>query len=168
MVIYTLGFIVLLIYFLYLQRVRMIWNNTKEIDIPKGYNPSTSITVLIPVRNESMRIKKCINSLLSCEYPTELLEIVLIDDHSEDDTVKIIENIKSDLVKILHLKDFLKQSGINAYKKEALLYGIESSNGSLIIMNDGDGFVSKYYLRSMAYYYENHHPKTLWESYKTT
>ncbi len=55
---------------------------------PKPHN-NPKVSVIIPARNEENFIKKCLNSLLEQDY--ENYEIIAINDSSEDDTRKIIE-----------------------------------------------------------------------------
>ena len=56
------------------------------------FNPiqhnNPKVSVILPARNEENFIKQCLNSLLDQDY--ENYEIVTIDDSSEDDTGKII------------------------------------------------------------------------------
>jgi chlorobactene glucosyltransferase len=49
------------------------------------------ISVLIPARNEEKVIKQCIESLINQQYPT--YEIIVLDDNSTDETLKILESL---------------------------------------------------------------------------
>ena len=51
-----------------------------------------SVTVLVPARNEEANISKCLDSLLNQNYPSDKLEIVVIDDDSEDSTAEIVND----------------------------------------------------------------------------
>lgn len=53
---------------------------------------SPSVSVLIPARNESENIEKCVISILKQDYPN--FEVIVLDDISEDDTLLKLENIK--------------------------------------------------------------------------
>lgn len=57
------------------------------IRIPNSHRPF--VTILIPCHNEQSVIAQTIDALLNIEYPKEQLEIVVIDDVSSDDTLKI-------------------------------------------------------------------------------
>ncbi len=46
------------------------------------------VSVLVPARNEARRIAPCLRSLLAQDYPN--YEIVVLDDHSEDDTARVV------------------------------------------------------------------------------
>ena len=49
-----------------------------------------ALTVVIPARDESTNIGPCVRSLLSQQYPTARLRIVVVDDDSHDDTAAIV------------------------------------------------------------------------------
>lgn len=53
--------------------------------------PSTPplLSILIPARDEEQRIAPCLDSISESEYPS--LEILVLDDHSQDGTAKLIE-----------------------------------------------------------------------------
>ncbi len=44
------------------------------------------VSVLVPARNESLNIEKCVRSLLAQDYPN--FEVRVLDDHSADDTAE--------------------------------------------------------------------------------
>ena len=47
------------------------------------------VSVVVPARNEQGNIEKCILSLLAQNYPN--FEVIVIDDNSTDDTLKIMK-----------------------------------------------------------------------------
>lgn len=49
-----------------------------------------SISVLVPMHNESTVAATVLDALLATDYPRDRLEIIPMDDHSEDDTAEII------------------------------------------------------------------------------
>lgn len=51
------------------------------------------VSVLIPARNEEQHIGKCLEGLLAQTY--EHLEIIVLDDHSSDNTAKIVEEFQA-------------------------------------------------------------------------
>jgi chlorobactene glucosyltransferase len=58
-------------------------------------SPSTSeeappVTVIVPARDEAANIARCLKSLLAQNYPADRLSIVVVDDHSTDDTAAIV------------------------------------------------------------------------------
>ena len=47
-----------------------------------------SVSVLVPARNEALRIRACIESLIAQNYPS--LEVIVLDDQSDDATAEIV------------------------------------------------------------------------------
>lgn len=48
------------------------------------------VTVIVPARDEAGNIGRCLGSLLAQDYPADRLRVVVIDDHSADDTAAIV------------------------------------------------------------------------------
>jgi mycofactocin system glycosyltransferase len=49
-----------------------------------------SVTVIVPVRNRPRDISDCLNSLAHIDYPSEKLEIIVVDDASNDSTPEAV------------------------------------------------------------------------------
>jgi chlorobactene glucosyltransferase len=52
-------------------------------------NPPPRLSVLIPARNEELRLRPCISTLSDSDFP--ILEILILDDHSTDGTAALVE-----------------------------------------------------------------------------
>ncbi|MGL6315703.1 glycosyltransferase [Vibrio sp. WXL103] len=52
-----------------------------------------SVSVIIPARNETSNIAKSLGSVLAQEYPQDKLEVIVVDDFSEDDTQAIANQV---------------------------------------------------------------------------
>lgn len=130
-----------------ISRILTGWENTPEWNIPRKHRPNTSISIIIAARNEGENIKTCIESILKCGYPTDLLEIIVIDDASTDDTSAQARSILSDSINIIY-------SDKNIGKKGALALGINLSKGDLIITTDADCWVNNQWLKSISSFYE--------------
>src|SRR4051812_48002580 len=48
-----------------------------------------TVTIVMPARNEAPYIKDCLEAVLKQNYPKELLEVIMIDDYSLDETLEI-------------------------------------------------------------------------------
>jgi len=57
----------------------------EALPLPEAHPP---ISVLIPARNEEQRIRPCLGTLVSSNYPN--FEILVLDDHSSDGTAEIV------------------------------------------------------------------------------
>jgi cellulose synthase/poly-beta-1,6-N-acetylglucosamine synthase-like glycosyltransferase len=78
------------------------------------------ITIIIAANNEESRICARIKNLLQCDYPSSLLEILVVSDGSSDNTVGKVESLQLENLRVLA---FPEKSGkpvcINAAVKEA-------------------------------------------------
>ena len=123
---------------------------------------STSVSIIVPARNEEKKIIPCLSSLIAQYYPKNLLEIILIDDSSTDKTSELVNDfIKNNSevnIKFLKLSDNDKT---NSNKKQAISYGIKNSSGSLIITTDADCILGEKWVSSIVDYYENHDVKMI-------
>jgi cellulose synthase/poly-beta-1,6-N-acetylglucosamine synthase-like glycosyltransferase len=146
------------VYALFLLYYSYLFVKLPTTILPQGYQPTTSITVIIPARNEANNIANCLQSILHCGYPSHLLHIILVDDFSEDATAEIVSAFKQ--VKLLQLRDVV-QSKINSYKKKAIEYAIENATGSLIVTTDADCIVPANWLHYFDFEYRTNNAKCI-------
>ncbi len=109
-----------------------------------------SVSFIIPARNEAKYIGKCIDHLIiqSDRFPGIVKEIIIVDDHSEDDTVEIVQTKLYPSLQLLYLKDHLvgPRESYNAFKKLALNLGLAHATGDYIIQMDADTYCGPDYL----------------------
>jgi cellulose synthase/poly-beta-1,6-N-acetylglucosamine synthase-like glycosyltransferase len=137
------------------------WNRQPIFQVPPQFIPHTKVSVIIPARNESTHIAECIQSIIDNNYPKDLLEIIVIDDHSTDDTYAIAQQFSASHphVQCIRLADFLPQyKPVNAYKKKAIEAGISVAKGELIITTDADCKAPVAWIRTIVARYEADKP----------
>lgn len=138
------------LYTLLILYLRHQWENIPEHEESLD-TKAPPLSILLPARNEALHIGPCLDSLLhsidNCPRAIEI-EIIVIDDHSDDTTAQIVHAIQSPLIKLIQLKD--QESGINAHKKVALAAGLKQATGDYIIQLDADILVSKKYIQTVA------------------
>lgn len=135
----------------------LAWRRMPVTAPPAAFQPSTAITVIIPVRNEAENILHLLRDLERQRYPRELLEVLVIDDHSDDETATLVEQfiLASNLqIKCLQLENYVKYKG----KKAAVQVGVEQAHGELLVFTDGDCRVGPEWLRSYTFVYETEQP----------
>lgn len=120
------------------------WLRLKQLHLKT--NVSTFISVVVPLRNEAKNLDELLIHLESQQYPKDLREFVLVNDHSTDETTDALKRVNG--FNVLHLPDGL--SG----KKAAITYGINHAKGSLITTLDADCLPGPGWLGSIATYYE--------------
>lgn len=116
-------------------------NGYRQVDIP-------FVTVIVPFRNESEVIVKCLSSLEAQNYPHEKYEILFIDDFSNDSSIIALNSNKKLLnTQVISVpNDFQKLSP----KKRGIKLGIEKSRGEIILTTDADCVHPKEWIEAMV------------------
>ena len=151
-VISVCAYISLISYMLY------VWNESPDFIPSKKEKPSFSYSILIAARNEEERIVSCLNSISRCPLFDLIQELILVDDHSDDNTVSKALSLNIDSLKVLSLKHMPAANGIIEGKKHALIHGIKNSNSDYIIQLDADVLVGEAYLRYVISFLEEEKP----------
>jgi len=96
---------------------------------------SIPVSVIICAKNEAENIKRYLPSILNQNYPN--FEVVLINDCSTDDTLKIMNNFAADHanIKIIDIKG---RGDAYGNKKQALTEGIKASTYDYLLFTDAD------------------------------
>ena len=130
------------------------------LPLPVSRNPVISFSVLIPARNESASIADCIRSVFNNAYPSYLYEVIVIDDHSEDDTAQQVMGLQQEYagLQLIRLSDYSKDETSTLYKKRALELGIRESKGDWIVTTDADALVPGNWLSLLNSYIQEHDP----------
>ncbi len=151
-VLLTIGYATLMIFY------RKGWSMQPEFTVPALFEPTTKITVVIPARNEADNIGACIESILAQKYPEHLYEIIVVDDHSIDNTAVIADEYAATNVRCIRLADHTLVANMVAYKKAAIATGISQSTGELIVTTDADCTAPNTWLLHIAACYERSRP----------
>ncbi len=130
------------------------WRQLEAWQIPNDFIPKTKISIVLPIRNEAQNIEACLKSILNVDYPNELFEILIVEDHSEDETLAIIEGFQVSNLKIIKLADYEKPDQYRSFKKWGIAKAIEKAEGQFILSTDGDCTVPKNWLLYFASYFE--------------
>jgi len=148
-------FIYSILIFYYLQ----VWKKIPVYSLPAGSKPKTRISVIIPARNEENNIAACLDSLAAQDYPKELLEIIVADDHSTDDTAGIVARYAKSGITLLELKkELIDSRESSGSKKAAITAAINKSTGELIITTDADCNFPQKWLSTLVSFYETYNP----------
>ena len=151
----AIAIVVFLNYAILILFFRRGWKNlSPDLRSSKG---NTFISIIIPVRNEQENIPGLIEKLKKQSYQNNLVEILFINDHSTDNSVKLILQNSNQLknVKIIDLK--ASESG----KKHAIWTGIQNSIGKLIISLDADCLPAEKWLETIASLYQTSKPQLI-------
>ena len=142
-VILTLGYVSIVVY------LRRGWVNL-PVFIPIS-KPQIRVSVIIAARNEEDKLDKTLTDILSQDYPKELLEVIVVDDHSTDSTSEIISSYAAQGVILIKLNE---DKPLNSYKKKAISEAISISTGELIVTTDADCRMGADWLKTIVDYHQ--------------
>ena len=116
------------------------------------------VSVIIPVHNGEKFIVDAIESVLSQTYDMKMIEIIIIDDCSTDDTMKVIEKYQfqsqEDNPKIIII-----QQPINYGSAIARNIGLKMASGEYIAFLDCDDYYEPKKIQIQVELFENHQEK---------
>ena len=123
--------------------------------------PATAFfSIIIPARNEEANISQCLHSILQQQYPASLYEVIVVNDHSTDQTETIIRLLQQQYanLKLINLEDHLDGQQLNAYKKKAIELAVAESAGNWIITTDADCTVGNSWLQAFDQFIKQDQP----------
>ena len=108
------------------------------------------VSIVIAARNEEDCLPYIIDDLIKQEYPLEKLEVIIINDRSDDSTAEILNESNNNylFIKVIHIKEKTKTM---TPKKNALTLGIQEAKGDVILLTDADCRLNKLWVSSMVY-----------------
>lgn len=98
------------------------------------------VSVIIPVRNRPEEIRACLDSLEEIDYPSEKLEIIVVDDASTDHTPDVVSQYPVTLISL--------QSHKQASYCRNL--GAKSAGGEILAFIDSDCLADTFWLKELV------------------
>lgn len=111
---------------------------------------TSKTSVIIPVRNEAENILFLLQDLEKQTYPKHKFEVIIADDDSTDDTLKIVQKFQKTTNINLLINQLPPKTNNTSPKKRAIDSSIKLANGQLITTTDGDCRVGEKWLESIA------------------
>lgn len=112
------------------------------------------ISVVIPMHNSDKWIRQTLVSVCTQDYTN--LEIVLIDDGSNDDSLEVVAKVLDEFPSVRIKLHSIKNSGVSYARN----LGIQMADGELIALLDSDDVWDKTKL-SQQYHYLNSYPELI-------
>lgn len=109
------------------------------------------VSVVVPARNEENNLDRCIRALANSNYPRHLLEILVVNDRSEDNTQYILDKLSVEfpIITPLHRQTLTGERNLKG-KPGALQYGFDHAKGEVFLLTDADCEVHPDWIRAMA------------------
>ena len=145
---------ILLIFLTLLYAVALLKLQGGFKNVKAGQNKTRpNVSVVIAARNEEDTIKHCLAAVLTQTYPKNKLQIIVIDDRSEDKTFEVVKKLAEahKQIKLLQIKN---RSTDLAPKKRAIDLGIQNASGEIIVTTDADCQPKPEWISELIKYFE--------------
>ena len=122
----------------------------------KSNKEVTSFSVVIPFRNEAKNLSHLLESISKINYSNELVEFILVDDDSSDNSVAIIDDFQNTRMTIRVIKNIRTS---NSPKKDAITTAIAIAKNNWIVTTDADCIVPENWLNSLDSFIQENNSK---------
>ncbi|WP_341221144.1 glycosyltransferase family 2 protein [Polaribacter atrinae] len=132
----------------------------------------TSFSVIIPFRNEAENLPLLLKSIAELNYPNDLVEFILVDDASDDNSVEIINGFsfskEGQVLNTSSQKSIIARTDIwiiknnrtsNSPKKDAITTAISIAKNKWIVTTDADCILPENWLKTLDSFIQNNNAK---------
>ena len=111
--------------------------------------PKYDISIVIPVYNNEKYIDKCLSSIFKQTFDINRIQVILINDGSVDNSLKVIKKYESDNIIVIDKKN----SGVSDTRN----IGMKHALGKYIMFLDSDDYISKHTCENIFKLFENNY-----------
>jgi len=131
--------------------LRIGWSKAISQKDNKPIKKNYFISVVVPIRNERRNIDSLMIGLANQNYPISDFEVIMVDDHSTDDSFKVVSENR------MHVQNLIITSldKSNVGKKAALTHGISIAKGEIIATTDADCLLTSGWLTTINSAFQN-------------
>lgn len=151
--------VVLFVYVVFIVQLILGFSKIKSFEA-LSLTPKTAFTIVVPFRNEEKNLGKLLDSISQLNYPISLIQIVMVDDFSKDDSVRIYNKWRMDHEAVdTTLLENIELS--YSPKKDALTRAIPIAKHDWIVTTDADCIVNKNWLQVLDNYIQINNPEMI-------
>ncbi len=132
-------------YLILLHHFTTHWQKIPEFSRGEDNRSYPLISVLVCARDEEASIESCVQSILSQTYDN--LELLVLDNHSSDRTVEIVESFDDSRLRLHKLDKYLPEE--TTFKKEVQSWGVAKAHGTYLAFTDADCIVPANWLHHL-------------------
>lgn len=103
-----------------------------------------SVSIIMPCRNERRYVADCLESVLSNDYPSDRIEVLVVDGMSDDGTREVL-SVYAQRCERIHLLDNPARTA-----PAALNVGVRAANGDIIIRMDAHCHYPRNYVSALV------------------
>ena len=128
----------------------------RPVRIDPDFTPG--VTIIIPCFDEEDWIQRTIHSCINQDYPVDKLEVIVVDDHSNDSSAErvteMIEQLKAADTSdnAYHVSERIRflQQPFNMGKRDAMARGAREAKHELLVFVDSDSFLDPFAVRNIV------------------
>ena len=118
---------------------KLYYQDIMDTDLP-------TVTIIVPMHNEELVARNSMENIVNTAFPKEKMEIIPIEDHSEDGTLAILEEFAA---KYDNIHPYVRDTGTRG-KPAAMNEVMEFATGDIIVVFDADYLPPKGIIRDIA------------------
>ncbi|MFZ4726207.1 MAG: glycosyltransferase [Paludibacter sp.] len=130
MIIIISAFTICIIYILLIIRFMIGWNRIQAFETGENEFANVPVSIVVACKNEEQNIETLMLALKQQTHQN--FELIVVNDHSTDNTEQIIENYRPDFAQLMLI------NGTGHGKKNAIKEGILKAKNELIVTTDAD------------------------------
>lgn len=131
--------------------LRRLWEGGKNTAPVLASSKIMQVSILVPFRNESHNLPTIFQEILTLQYRP--IQVLLIDDHSEDDGLQILDALMTNFDYEEMEIEIIKNRGVG--KKMAVQTGIEHAFGDVILTTDADCLLPKDWVEKILTFFSD-------------
>jgi len=116
----------------------------------KNHKLKPIVTIGLCVKNDEATIKEAVNSIVDQDFPYELMQMIVVDGCSQDQTLSIIKETLSKTA--IKARIFSENKGLGFARQIV----VDNALGKYILWVDGDIVLSKDYVKQQVDFMERH------------
>ena len=98
------------------------------------YEPE--VTFVIPCKNEEANIAETVKKCFEADYPSDKMEVIVINDGSTDNTLSVLRKLEGDHENLV-IVNWEKNRG----KRHAMAEGFRRAKGEIVVQLDSDSYI---------------------------
>lgn len=151
--------IIAVVYAFFILQLIFGFNKIKSFEV-SNLTPKTAFTIVVPFRNEEKNLSQLLQSFSQLNYPVELIQIIMVDDFSKDNSTRIYNQWR--MVHEVADTTLLENLPLsNSPKKDALTRAIPIAKHDWIITTDADCIVNPNWLVTLDNYIQKNNPNMI-------
>ncbi|HKV58248.1 MAG TPA: mycofactocin biosynthesis glycosyltransferase MftF [Ktedonobacteraceae bacterium] len=144
-----------------LKRIEMLcgqlyWKGLLDAGPPLEADTWPGVSIIIPSYNRARQLERCLVALLNLHYPSDCIEVIIVDDASNDTTGGLVKRLEGEYAakKIaLHVVRHARQRGVATARNS----GAEQARMEVLAFIDSDCVATPGWLKELTPVFEDAH-----------